>query len=517
MTTDDPVPPKAKSRGIANAGFWSVGGKLASRLFDLATLIILTDILAPADFGLVAKAMTVVLVVEMLTLVPVEAPILRVKSPERNLYDTAFTLNLARASLIGIILAGLSWPLSVFFNDSRLIALMCWLALGPSLRCCVSPKLAEFTRRFDMRPEAAMDIVSKLTSLVMVTLIALATRSYWAIAVGTITTSLVLCMLSYVFAPYRPRLSLAHWHEFRDIVTWVTASQALQAMNWQLDNFVLGRMLGNDTFGRYTMGRQLNDIPYQALAIPVTRPMVAAFSAAADVRAQRRLWLSYSSGMLFAVGPILVALAMLSTEVVFVLLGPGWQETDVYLAALALATLPSLPLIPLNPLAVGTFKTRLIATRYLVRFLISVPAVLVGAMTAGVLGAIAARALIELCMYIYISRVVSLQLALPVWRQFVSHWRSLAGFVLLVLLLWTVRDVGASLTEASRVLTAFRLALLSLPCLAAYVAFCILIWRAAGRPEGAESFLFQQVETFLARRVRRRGHQDDSIGHRSPE
>jgi O-antigen/teichoic acid export membrane protein len=502
MTMQAQVPPIDQTRGFASAGFWSVGGKLVSRLFDIASLVILTDILAPADFGLVAKAMTVVLIVEMVTLIPVETPILRVKSPDQSLYDTAFTLTLGRACLIGLILVALSWPLSIYFKDPRLAPLMWWLALAPALRGCVSPKLAEFTRRYDMRPEAVMDIVSKFTALVTVTSVALMTRSYWAIAVGTVTTPLVLNALSYIIAPYRPRLSLRYWHEFKDIVTWVTLSQAMQAMNWQLDNFILGRMLGDDKFGRYAIARQLNDIPIQALAWPVSRPMVTSFAAAENDGELRKLWLSYSNGMLFCVGPILVALAMLSTDVVFVLLGPGWHETDLYITGLAIATLPALPLIPLNPLAAATFKTRLVATRVFVQFLISIPAVLIGALSAGVIGAITARGTIELCMLVYIAAVMRNQFGLPIWQQLNSHWRSLAGFALLAVMLWAIRDLGASLTDASRVMTVLRLGVLSLPCFVAYVAFCLLLWFVTGRPDGAESFLFGKIAPKLVRRGR---------------
>lgn len=501
MTIKDQVSPSAGARGIASAGMWSVSGKLGSRLFDLATLVILTAILEPADFGLVAKAMTVVMIVEMVTLIPVETPILRVKTPEQKLYDTAFTLNLMRAALIGVLLVSLSVPLATFFRDPRLTPLLCWLALGPALRGATSPKLAEFTRRYDMRPEAAMDVASKLTSLIVVSAVAVATRSYWAIAVGTVTTSLVLNVLSYVFAPYRPRLSLRHWHDFKDIVTWVTLSQMLQAMNWQIDNFILGRMLGNDTFGRFAIARQLTDIPFQALAVPVTRPMVAAFSAADDDAERGRQWLSFSSGTLFAVGPFMVTLAVLSAEVVFVLLGPGWDKAELYLLALALTTLPVLAIMPMNPLAVATFRTRLVAQRVSVQFLISVPAITVGAIAAGVMGAILARGAVEVFMFLYISTLVRSELGLPLRTQFTSHWRSLVGISVLVLCLLAVRDLGAGLTDGSRVLTGLRLAVLSLPCFAAYVAVCMALWRATDRPDGAEAYLYRKATARIGRRV----------------
>ena len=503
MVTQANAASTPKTRGIASAGFWAVGGKLVSRLFDIATLVILTAILEPADFGLVAKAMTVVMLVELITLLPVETSILRVRNPERNLYDTAFTLNLIRALLIGAILVGLSGPLSVYFKDPRLMPLMCWLALGPALRGAVSPKMAEFTRAFDMRPEAFMDISSKAVSLVVVTLVAIYTHSYWAIAVGTVTTAVVLNVLSYILAPYRPHLTLQKWHEFKDIFTWVTLTQALQAINWQLDNFILGRLLGNDAFGRYSLAKQLNDIPFQALAVPVTRPMVASFTNAETDADSGKLWIRFSNGMLFSVGAILVTLAVLSNEVIFVLLGPGWDNSSLYLTGLAIATLPSLPAIPLNPFAVATFRSRLIATRVLLQVLLMVPAVTAGALVGGIFGVIVAKGCVEILMLGFVAKIIRDQLGLPIGRQIASYWRSLSSFVLLAILLYWVRDLGAELTDGSRVLTALRMTALSLPCIAIHVGTCLLLWHISKRPDGPETYLWNKLSPKL--RLRRAG------------
>lgn len=494
MTLEPSAPPTRPARGIASAGAWSVGGKLVSRLFDLATLVILTAILTPADFGLVAKAMAVVMLVEMVTLLPIETPILRVKSPGRSLYDTAFTITLIRALLIGGLLVALSGPIAVYFKDPRLTTLICVLALAPALRGCLSPKMAELTRVYDMRFEAAMDIASKVASLIVVTAVALATGSYWAIAVGTIVTTLVLNVMSYVFAPYRPRLTLTDWPAFRDIATWVTLSQSIQAMSWQLDNFILGRMLGNDAFGRYAIARQLSDIPYQAIAMPLTRPMVASFSAAAeDTARQRQLWLRFSNGMLFAVGPIFVSLAALAPDVVFVLLGTGWDGAGLLLAGLAVTSLAALPAVPLNPFAAASFRTRLIALRILVQFLLSIPLLILGAYLAGALGVIVAKGLVNLAMLAFVITVLRDRIGLPVGQQIRAYWRSVLSLAFLGVLLYAVGGAFAEMSDGNRLLTALRLLVIALPCIGAYLVLCIGLWRFTGQPEGAEEFLWRKI------------------------
>lgn len=500
MTHQNLSPLTPVARGMASAGMWSVGGKLTGRLFDLAALVILTSILEPADFGLVAKAMAVVMLVEVITFVPIESSILRVKTPEHSLYETAFTLTLIRAVIIFALIAVLAGPLALFFKDPRLQSLMLWLALAPALRGCISPKMADFTRQYDMRREAAIDITSKLAALVTVTVVALMTRSYWSIAVGTILTPLVMSSLSYVVAPFRPRLTLKHWHAFKDVMTWVTISQTVQAMNWQLDNFILGRMLGNDAFGRFSIARQLNDIPFQAIALPLTRPMIAAFSAAAHDDERRSLWLQFSNACLFIVGPVLVAVAVLSDDLIFVLLGQGWDGAGPILAGLALATLPALPIVPLLPFAVSIFQTRLIAMRVTLQFVVSVPALIAGATLAGVNGVIIAKAGIAMVMLIYVGKIIRDRIQLSIRDQMISFWRSLLGLAVLAVLLALARDLVPDTQTGSRLLIGLVLMVLGVLCLGAYAATCVALWRITGRPESAETYVWNMMSTVLGKK-----------------
>ena len=66
---DSPVAPASKpgpslSARAFVAGIWTVGVRLLSRGVDFITLLVLARFLGPADFGLVAMAMTVVFIVE---------------------------------------------------------------------------------------------------------------------------------------------------------------------------------------------------------------------------------------------------------------------------------------------------------------------------------------------------------------------------------------------------------------------------------------------------------------------
>ncbi|MEL6337533.1 MAG: oligosaccharide flippase family protein [Pseudomonadota bacterium] len=483
---------------LASASSWSIGGQLAAKLLDLATLVVLLYFLTPADFGLVAQALTIVVIVEAVTMVPIQTPILRIAQPERALYDTAFTLTLLRAVLIGAIMALCAVPLAAYFREPDLPPLLYALALAPMVRGCLSPMMAEFDRRYDLRPYAVMEVTAKTTAFCIAVTIAATTASYWAIAAATITTPLVLATISYVLAPYRPRLSLVHFASFRDIVGWNTAAQAIETVTWQLDRLMLGRALPNDVFGRYAASRQINEIPQQSISRPLTRPMIAAFAQAQDQARLRVLWLKCSNTMLFVVGPIVVGLALLADEVVRVIFGPGWEGAEVFIFGLALAVLPQLPWMPLRSLAVATYRTRLQTFCVFIKLMISIPVLVIAIKWQGVIGAIIAKVLIEVAMIPISAHFIHRLIGVSILDQLWALRRTVAGLIALAVMLSALRDMLMPAFGTHRLVVAMEGGVIFGLAFLGYLSVVFGLWWMAGRPNGIESLMIDRATAVLA-------------------
>src|ERR1700737_5378185 len=66
-----------------------IASKLVARCFDLATMVVLGRFLSPAVFGLVAIAMSIVMVVEAILELPVGQAVVRLPVVTKAHYDTA--------------------------------------------------------------------------------------------------------------------------------------------------------------------------------------------------------------------------------------------------------------------------------------------------------------------------------------------------------------------------------------------------------------------------------------------
>lgn len=495
MSDPAPVPHRRTSVRVAGAGLWLVAGRLGAKVVDFVALIVLAGLLTPADFGLVAMAMTVILLVEAVLDMPLTQSIVRAETPGAADYDTAFTLGLLRSGVLCAIVLGVAWPAAAFYGEPRLPLLLCALMLAPLLRGAQSPRLADYMRRYDMRPSFVNELAGKVCALAAVAILALATRSYWAIAAGTIITPMVMVALSYVWAPYRPRLDLGRWREFHDIVGWNSLTQLISALSWHIDRILLGRVLPLGALGGYTLSKDLIGIPFQAILYPVASPLLNAFARASDAEARRRTWIKSLNAAMFVMGPLLTGMAILSAPAIHTLLGSEWAQAAPYMSALAVTALPGAVTPLLSPLAIAAYRTRMVTIRTLAEFAIKLPLTILGVWHWGVWGAILAQAAATGAGAVYVLFGARSLTGAPVLGQILSMWRTLAGVAVLagVTLLLCPSVAAAGEGWRDRAVLGLLTGLTFAAGLAGHVATCLLLWRVSGRPAGVESLLLDAL------------------------
>lgn len=484
-------------RRAIGAGAWTVGTRLGAKAIDLVLLLCLARFLGPAEFGLVAMAMAAVLIVEALFDLPMAAALIRVPELTPGMLHTAFTLSLLRGLAVALLLLAVAWPLAAFNHEPRLVPLLAVLALAPAMRGLVNPRMVEFARNFNFRPDAVMELSGKVVALVVSLGIAVATRSYWAIAAATLCAPLVATVLSYVIAPLRPRLTLAHWSRFSDLLGWNFVSQLFAALSWQFDRLILPRFTTATAFGQYTMGKQLAEIPLQVLMQPLVRPaMPALASAQDDARASRYLRLAHA---ITAVMAPVMGLAVLWPELlVRVALGPNWLPAAEWLRWISVIALCSLPGLLLSPLAMTLDRTRWLAMRTMVELLLRLPLVCLGALHWGIAGAVAGSLVATLLGTVVALFVVRRLIGAGLGAQLMTFARPMAAMVPAAALLWFTEPALMAAPGVPEILV--RAVPIGLASGLAYAATLLLAWQLAGRPAGLEQHLVESIRKRFFRR-----------------
>jgi O-antigen/teichoic acid export membrane protein len=459
--------------------------RLATRGIDFATLVILGRLLSPADFGVVAVAMSVMLIVEAVSELPTMQALMRAPALNETHFDTGFTFAILRALALAIILCGLAWPLAKLYRDHRLIGLLCTLWIAPASRSLGSPVFVEFFRSLNFRPVVAIEIAGKALALVASVGLAWCTASYWSILAGTIIAPLSMAVISYFVAPYRPRLSLAGWHEFSSFFGWTMASQLVVAANWQMDRLALARFINAMQLGRFSMADTLANVPNQVIITQVVSPLMVAFS---HIRGDaQRLAAAYrtSAVSMVAMGvPVMVGLSMLAEPVVRLVLGAPWLETAAILRWLSIALIPYFFVSPMAPLFMAMNRTRVFLQLSTIEFILKLLLILPAAIYFGIPGVIVLRFVIALVVALCSMLAVSNLIGLPIIAQVASPWRPILSTMAMALLIGCFRGWLASLDRP----LSLALGLVVVVSLggAVYSALVFLLWFFSGCPGGPE-------------------------------
>lgn len=484
------------STRTAKASAWLLTAVIASKGVDFVLLVLLARILTPQDFALIALAMIFVQITEAVLEMPISQALIRVPEMNRSMLDTAFTLSFLRALVIAIVLGALAPAAAAIFDDQRLTPLVMVAALGPAFRGMVSPRMAEFFRQLDYRQEAVVLASGKFVAFFVALAVALTTRSYWALAVGSVSTPVVMTIVSYIYAPFWPRLTVKSWSTFSNAVGWHTVSQIFRATNWQINIFVLGQSVPAAVLGRYSIATQLATAPYQLIGLPAGRPLMAAYSTLRSFEDMRRAHKKASVALFALCAPILVAISLLAAPIIAILFDDKWTPAAAYLQYLALIAAITIPIDPVSGVALVFNRNQLIALRSFIELAIKLPFLLIGAMMYGVYGVIGAAAIGRVTSAICGLLIGKSLLTMPLTEQILAHSRTLIGCACLAIVVGALRPLIPYDDTLMLVLATGGVAALGL---LAYVGSVFALWHAAKRPDGMERWAYDLIVQHVER------------------
>jgi O-antigen/teichoic acid export membrane protein len=466
-------------------------GKLAAKVIDFVTLLILTRLLQPADFGLVAMGMTLVLVVDSVLELPLTQALLRLQNAGASAYDTAFTLSLLRGLAVAGIIAALAPAIAAFYAEPRLLSLVCALALAPAIRGMLSPRLIDLQRKLDFRWNALIEVLGKIAALAVAGALAFLTRSYWALAAAGIATSAVMAIASYIVAPCRPRLRLTDWREFADMLGWHSASQLITAFNWQMDKFLLGRLTDSGSLGQFFMAENVASIPNNAIVVPISRPLMAAYSSLDTPAALRNAYCKASAAILLFGAPLLLIISLLAEPLVRIAFDPAWREVAPLLSMLALGNLLALPTEPMSGLAMSLNRTRVLTLRSFLNFAVRLPTTILGVVYFGLYGAVAARLIANFAVHVFSMFLMKSLVDLSLRRQLQALARPSAAIFAMVVALLAIEPLLRRVPDGLALVAATGGAILV--GAAVFAATALSAWHWSGRPNGAETIVVNRL------------------------
>lgn len=451
---------------------WTVSSRIAGRAIDFVILLVLARALTPADFGLTALAISLVVVIDTVLEVQLMQALTRLKSVTKLHLDTAFTIGILRSLVLLTLLVSAAWPISIIYEDDKLIGLVLVLAIGPVSRSLYSPGMVHFARALKFKQVFIMEVAGKVVAASLSMAVLYLDNGYWAIVTNTVAAPFMMAVFSYLLAPHRPSFSLREWSEFQEILGWMSLSQLVSALNWQLDRLILGRYIPAPTLGQYAMASDVAVLPVQTIVGPAMAPLLAALSKLdQDPERLRNAYLKAARLSMMIAAPACIGMSMTSDLLVSVLFGPKWTEAGTYMQWISLTVLLSAYMQPLQALLLVIRKTRAIFHINLAELTIRLAVIPVGIYLLSVDGVIAGRALISVIVFCLCLATARRFAQIPITQQMLSLWKVVVSCLIMAVVVAFVRHeiaplgllaILALLIEASSGAAVYVLALFAL-------------------------------------------------------
>ena len=273
-----------KQRAV-RSGSWVILGHLFSQGLRLGSNLILTRLLVPEMFGVMAMVTVIMCGLAMFSDVGLLQNIVQSKRGEEPDYlNTAWTIQIIRGFLIfiialvasgGLYLAGQTGYLSdqTVYGNHDLPLILAIVSISPIISGFNSIHILLLNRKLMMGKLVTIELLSQIIGLVFMLLWAWYQRDIWALVFGSMISALTKMLLSHgVNLGARCRL---YWdrdavHEIIHFGKWIFLSSIFGFLLNQGDRVLLGGLISPEILGVYTvaffLANALKDVIYRLLS-----------------------------------------------------------------------------------------------------------------------------------------------------------------------------------------------------------------------------------------------------------
>jgi O-antigen/teichoic acid export membrane protein len=326
MASDTPT--KGLASRTLRGMYWAYGSFVGLRVMALLATAILTRLLSPKDFGLVAVATTVMTFLEVLQ--GIGAGQALVVSSDEDLderADAAFTLSVTLGVVLTLVTAALGPAAAAAFHQPRLVAIMPALGSTFLILSLSSTHYGLAMRSIDFRSRTTAELVDAFVRGAVGISLALAGAGVWSLILGYVAGNIGLTATLWRMVPWRPR-RVHGWQHVGALLRfggYVTGVGVMAAFLTQFDNLVVGRVLGAEQLGFYSIATSIPSLFILSVASVAGQVLFPAF-ALLDTEALRRgviTCFAYIAAVVFPLTAFLIVLAEPLTIAVF---GPRWHD-----------------------------------------------------------------------------------------------------------------------------------------------------------------------------------------------
>jgi len=308
---------------------WTTFSSVINAILQLAQLMILARYLSPHDFGLLSILMVVVGFSRVFVDFGLSKAIIYKKNISNSQLSTLYWLNILLSVCIFIILYFISSFIANFYNESMLESLIILISSSLVIQAFGQQFRTLFQKELQFNILAKIDIFAAIISFIVAICLAINGFGIYALVYPILIMALIKSiLLVYIgLQHHKPKFvfNILEVKEFLSFGSYTVGNGIVSTIATQIDVLIIGKLLGTETLGLYSIIKELILRPAQLINPIITKVAFPTMSKVNhDINQVRRIYLkliNYISSVNF---PIYIASFILAQEIITIFLGEKW-------------------------------------------------------------------------------------------------------------------------------------------------------------------------------------------------
>ncbi|MCU0549061.1 MAG: oligosaccharide flippase family protein [Leptolyngbya sp. Prado105] len=249
--------------------FWTIAGYGGRQILRLGSNLILTRLLVPEFFGIMALVNTIKMGIELFSDYGITQSIINNKRGDDPLFlDTAWSLKVIRGFQIWIVSFLLAYPVAQFYRpqdpSGELLFLLPITGFTAVLDGFSSTSLLSWERNIEVKKIMIYELIMTVFALLALVLMCWWKPTVWSLAFGNLIGSSLHMICSHFVDPKyhnRFRIDREILKDIQNFGKWIAIASAIMFVADQADRFILAKLLSFEKLGIYTIAYTLASIP----------------------------------------------------------------------------------------------------------------------------------------------------------------------------------------------------------------------------------------------------------------
>lgn len=349
-------PISSLKKKVVSGTIWTILGHGGQQTLRLAGNLILTRLLFPEAFGLMALVHILLQGLKMFSDIGLNVSVIRSeRGDDLNFINTVWTVQIIRGFLLWLFCCLLAWPMASFYQQPILLWLIPVTGVTTLIDGFKSTKIMTLNRSIQIKRLTLVEISQQVIGLCVMIPLAYYYRSVWALVIGGIVGTFGYTIISHIMIPgYTNRLHFdrSSWEELYHFGKWIFIATIMTFFGSQGDRIFLGKVLSIDLLGIYSIAyffSQATIVVVTGIVARVLLPVYSHIEREASGKIREKIF-KIRIGILGLALPPLWFLAIFGERLIQLIYDPRYHQAGWILEMLSLGSLMAIINLTINPI-----------------------------------------------------------------------------------------------------------------------------------------------------------------------